>query len=59
MFETREELSNSVQLSCQESEKQEEPERVVSVCLGIGGGGANVVCCESRLCELCENVTVM
>lgn len=39
VFETREELSNSVQLSCQESEKQGEPERVVRACLGIRDGG--------------------
>lgn len=39
-FETREELSNNVQLSCQESEEQEEPKRMVSACLGIGDGGA-------------------
>ena len=35
VFETRELVSINVQLSSQESEKQEEPKRVVSACLGI------------------------
>lgn len=53
VFETREVVSISVQLSCQESEKQEEPDRVVSACFGIGDGGPDVACCGSRLHKLC------
>jgi len=53
VFGTRQELFDSVQLSCQESEKQEDPERVVSARLGMGGGGGKVACCGGTLRELC------
>lgn len=54
VIEIREKLSNSVQLSRQEPEKQEEPERVVGASLGMGVGGENVAC--SGL--FCQNVTL-
>lgn len=44
VFETRKVVSLSVLVSCQEPEKQEEPQRVVIACLGIRDGGPNVVC---------------
>lgn len=53
IFETRKEISLSVLVSCQESEKQEEPQRVVGGCLGIGDGEPNVVCCGSRVRGFC------
>ena len=58
VFETREVVSISVQLSCQEAGKQEKPKRVVSARLGIRDDGPNVACCGSRLHELCWNITL-
>lgn len=52
VFETGKVVSLSVLVSCQESEQQEEPLRVVSACLGIRDGGPNV-CCGSRVHGLC------
>lgn len=51
--ETRKVVSLSVLAGCQQSEKQEEPQRVVNACLGIRDGGPNVVCCGSKVHELC------
>lgn len=49
MFRTRERISNSVWLNSQDPEKQEYPKGVVSACLEIRDGGADMACCMSKL----------